>query len=54
MSYSVSKYGHWRSYQLELGRTVIVLTNRVQLFEEKSIPSLGGWWLNIYRKGVKK
>lgn len=54
MSFSKSSYGHWRSYQLDIGRTVIVLTNRVQLFEERSIPSVKCWWLNIYRKGEKK
>jgi hypothetical protein len=40
-----------RSYWLRIGKLSINVTNRMQMFEERRLPSFRGWWVNvIWRK----
>jgi hypothetical protein len=47
MKLSQSHYGSFHCYVMQIGRLRIEITNRLQLFEERRLPSLRGWWIGI-------
>lgn len=47
MSFYASRHMNMHSYRVHIGRLMIVVTNRIQLFEECKLPSVYGWWVKV-------
>lgn len=47
LEFEKSNHCNTVSYSLKVWRLYFVFTNRVQLFEEKRLPKVKGWWANI-------
>ncbi len=47
MSIEVNRHGDLRAYWIRWGRLTIRITNAVRMFEERKLPSIGGWWVQI-------
>ena len=47
MRFEQSHFMSMHSYTLKVWRVLVVITNRPQLFEERELPSVNGWWVNV-------
>jgi len=48
-----SRHMSMASHVISAGRWVITITNRPQLFEERKLPSVRGWWIRVIRSPKK-
>jgi hypothetical protein len=49
----ISHHMNLKTYSFIFFKIYIIITNRVQLFEERRAPIYGGWWIKfIWRKAL--